>query len=481
MNTHLIWYRSDLRVHDHPALKTAMHEDARVIAVYCLTPQQWQRHCWSKARLSLALRQVQQLNEALAALNVPLIVVNTDSLSGIPDALSELAQRFEASKVFTHVEYEWNEAHCAQQVEKKLAQKDISLHSLHDQCAIAPGKVRTQQGDMYKVFSAFKREYVKCFRGHSRDLGATPEPQSSIEVTSDLDAVQPLLDDLPEFDDWPAGEEVAHARLNDFIDERITRYKDERDFPDRDATSQLSPYLAAGILTTRQCLHAAMNVNEGELESGRKGVDTWVSELIWRDFYRHLLSAYPDVSRHRAFKPETDRLPWKHDEALFAAWCEGRTGYPIVDAAMRQLCETSWMHNRLRMVTAMFLTKHLFIDWRWGEQFFMQHLVDGDLASNNGGWQWSASTGVDAVPYFRIFNPVRQSERFDPDGAFIRKFVPELSELKPKAIHWPSEEERQRCGYPAPIVDHKQAVAQTKQWFKELNDERATQDERETA
>ncbi len=465
----LVWFRSDLRIHDNPALSEAMpHGDC--IAVYCLCEKQWQAHDVAPAKRSLIVRQVKALAEALGELNVPLKVLDCDSFDEVPAALAELACAVGAERVYTNEEYELNELKCAQQAEKALVSVDAKLHTRHDQCAVAPGEVRTQQGDMYKVFSAFKKEYLRQFDSRSRKLMAVPDGQSVTGVDNDLSA----LDRFEERDvyakQWPAGEDVAHDRLNDFIEEQVKAYSDKRDFPAQDATSQLSPYLAIGALSTRQCLQAAMSVNEGSLQSGRKGVDTWISELIWRDFYRHLLYAYPDLCRYRPFKPDTDRLPWRKDEKLFKAWCDGKTGYPLVDAAMRQLNETSWMHNRLRMVTAMFLTKHLFIDWRWGEKYFMEHLVDGDLASNNGGWQWSASTGVDAVPYFRIFNPVRQSERFDPDGAFIRRYVPELKDIKGKEIHWPTDNQRKACDYPVPIVDHAKAVAQTKQWFKELSE-----------
>ncbi|MFC7001925.1 cryptochrome/photolyase family protein [Pseudobowmanella zhangzhouensis] len=251
-------------------------------------------------------------------------------------------------------------------------------------------------------------------------------------MNSDLQALDNLDVDNSWLERWPAGEQLAQQQLQRFVHEAIRDYKQTRDFPAQDNTSRLSAYQAVGALSTMQCLRAALAENNGELDSGNEGIVTWINELIWRDFYRHLLVAYPDLCKHKAFKSDTDRLPWKHDEDKFQRWCEGNTGYPIVDAAMRQMNQTGWMHNRLRMIVAMFLTKHLFIDWRWGERYFMQKLVDGDLASNNGGWQWSASTGCDAVPYFRIFNPVTQSERFDPKGDFIRNYVPEIAKFDAK-------------------------------------------------
>ncbi|MEO1513280.1 MAG: FAD-binding domain-containing protein, partial [Planctomycetota bacterium] len=229
------------------------------------------------------------------------------------------------------------------------------------------------------------------------------------------------------------------------------------------------PYLAHGVISPRQCVEAALGVNQGRIDSGDPGVIGWIEELIWREFYQHVIAAFPRVCKGRAFRTDMDRVEWSHDQGLFDAWREGRTGYPIVDAAMRQLAQTGWMHNRLRMIVAMFLTKDLMIDWRWGERHFMNRLVDGDFASNNGGWQWSASTGTDAQPYFRIFNPTTQGEKFDRDGEFIRRFVPELSELPGKAIHDPSSAGLfGELDYPDPIVDHRAARETTLARFKAL-------------
>jgi deoxyribodipyrimidine photo-lyase len=244
--------------------------------------------------------------------------------------------------------------------------------------------------------------------------------------------------------------------LQTFIEHRIRNYQTTRDFPGLDATSRLSVYLTSGILSVRQCLHAAIVANQGHMAEGDGGIATWISELIWRDFYHHILVGYPRVSRHQPFKLATNRIAWRDAPEDLHAWQTGQTGFPIIDAAMRQLNQTGWMHNRLRMVVAMFLTKNLLIDWRHGERWFMQHLIDGDLAANNGGWQWSASTGTDAVPYFRIFNPVSQSKRFDPDGEFIRQWVPELARVDDKHIHDPHSAKDKRyaaLAYPQPIVD----------------------------
>jgi deoxyribodipyrimidine photo-lyase len=248
--------------------------------------------------------------------------------------------------------------------------------------------------------------------------------------------------------------------LREFITKRGDDYKAKRDFPAIDGTSSLSPHLAIGTVSPRQCVIAAMEANTSgkgsKLDNGSDGLVHWISEVMWREFYIHILVGYPRVCMHRAFQLSTEQLRWNENPTHFEAWCQGKTGVPIVDAGMRQLLATGWMHNRMRMVTAMYLTKNLFIDWRKGEKWFMQHLVDGFLASNNGGWQWSASTGTDAAPYFRIMNPVSQSQKFDAQGEYIRTFVPELRDVEGEGIHEPWELPlllRTKLDYPEPLVN----------------------------
>jgi deoxyribodipyrimidine photo-lyase len=274
--------------------------------------------------------------------------------------------------------------------------------------------------------------------------GAVPEAVAGFE--------SPVAGDL-----WPAGEGEAQRRLKAFVKRGLEEYKRRRDNPGVEGTSTLSPFLAAGAVSVRQCLAAAMGDAESPEDLG-EGAACWVSELVWREFYIHVMAGYPRVCMHRAFLPATERVRWRDDPTGFEAWCLGRTGIPMVDAGMRQLEATGWMHNRVRMVTAMFLTKNLLIDWRRGEQWFMRHLVDWFLASNNGGWQWSASTGTDAAPYFRVFNPVSQGKKFDPEGEYVRRWVPELRGIEGAAVHEPWELpplERGRIDYPGPIVDLK--------------------------
>jgi deoxyribodipyrimidine photo-lyase len=262
---------------------------------------------------------------------------------------------------------------------------------------------------------------------------------------------------------FPAGEAEAQRRLAAFTASAIHSYRDERDRMDLEGTSGLSPYLRFGMLSARQAAWAALEaVAKAEDTASRQGAETWLNELIWREFYAAILYHFPAV-RQVAFRPALRGLPWRDDPADFAAWSEARTGYPVVDAAMRQLKATGWMHNRARMITASFLTKDLLVDWRLGERYFMQQLLDGDPASNNGGWQWTAGTGTDAAPYYRVFNPVLQGIKFDPQGAYIRRWVPELAAAPLEFIHAPWNmpiEAQRRHGcilgehYPFPIVDH---------------------------
>lgn len=465
----IVWFRSDLRVYDNPALSAAL-QNGSAVAIHLLSQKQWGQHSVSPAKRSLIIGQILSLAEQLSLLNVPLKVIACSDFSQYADVITEQACLLGSGRVYFNAEYEFNEKHCAEAVKEKLESVNVMTQEFHDSCMIMPGQIRTKQGDCYKVFSAFKRAFIEQYALYSRPILNRPKAQAVIDVDVDLAALNEVVTESKWSSLWPAGEDEAHDRLNKFVEGHIKEYDIKRDIPSVDGTSQLSPYLAVGALSTTQCMQAALSLTEGRFDTGKNGALVWINELIWREFYRHLLDEFPRLSKHKPFKIDTDRLPWKHDQALFNSWVEGRTGFPIVDAAMRQLAETGWMHNRLRMITAMFLTKHLFIDWRWGEQHFMENLVDGDLASNNGGWQWSASTGVDAVPYFRIFNPTRQSQRFDPNGDFIRRYVPELSGLDSKSIHQPSLQQARMAGYAVPIVDHATAVAQTKLWFKQLSE-----------
>ncbi len=462
----LMWFRSDLRTRDNTALTEACRGRGGCVGVFVISPGEWRAHDVAPVRVDLILRTLKELGAALAKLNIPLVVRSAETPREIPAALLNLARDCRCERLHFNREYEVNESRRDEAVRLAFEREGLTVTAHDDQTIIAPGRVRTQEGRPFTVFTPFKKRWLAVLDedGGPPPLGL-PGRQPEIEVKPSTipthiegftSSVSPSL--------WPAGEAAAAARLRRFCDSTISSYKAKRDLPALDSTSALSPHLAVGSISPRQCLAAALEANDGKADGGKQGPATWISELVWREFYVHVMAAFPRVCMHRAFKPETDRIRWSDNEALFTAWCQGRTGFPIVDAAMRQLAQTGWMHNRLRMITAMFLTKDLFIDWRRGEKFFMQSLVDGFLASNNGGWQWSASTGTDAAPYFRIFNPFSQSRTCDPRGEFIRRFCPELAHLDDDQIHEPHSDKsgvaplaRATLDYPEPIVDHAKA------------------------
>ena len=473
----LMWFRTDLRVTDNTALAAAM-QAGPTVAVFLLSPGQWQQHDDAPCKVDFWLRNLAELSRELQRLNVPLLVREADDWGAAPKVLCKLAQELGAAAVHVNEEYGVNESRRDQAVGTALDMLEINFHSHLDRLLFKPGSVLTRTGTYFKVYSQFRGVCYQRLHTALPALVALPKAQGKLKIAADKLADQVKGFEAPSQalrDAWPAGEPAARERLHCFADEWIEDYHDNRDYPIRPGTSQLSAYLAAGVLSPRQCLHAALNANSGEFESGSQGAVTWINELIWREFYAHILVGYPHVSMSRAFRPETEALPWRNADKDLQAWQEGRTGIPLIDAAMRQLLETGWMHNRLRMVVAMFLTKNLLIDWREGERFFMRHLIDGDLAANNGGWQWSASTGTDSVPYFRIFNPVSQSQRFDPDGRFIRQWLPELASLSDKAIHDPHAGSKGQASlfgasvdYPKPIVDLRASRQRALDAFKNL-------------
>jgi len=468
----LIWLRNDLRHCDNTALSVAAQRGPAV-AVYLISPEQWLMHDDAPCKVDFWLRNLRTLSNSLQQLNIPLLIRTISTWDTAPGALIELCQQHGVQAVHVNDEYGINETRRDEAVAQALEAQGIGFHRHLDQLLFQPGSILTQSGSYFQVFSQFRKICYNRLHMSLPHLVASPSAQAPVPITPDT-----IPESVAGFATpsetlralWPAGEDEARQRLANFADERIHYYQDQRDLPAQPGTSQLSTYLAAGVISPRQCLHAALSANNGEFESGSPGVFTWVTELLWREFYKHILVGYPRVSRHRAFRVETEYLPWRNAPDELNAWKEGRTGIPIIDAAIRQLLETGWMHNRLRMVVAMFLTKNLLIDWREGERFFMQHLIDGDLAANNGGWQWSSSTGTDSVPYFRIFNPLSQSERFDPEGRFIKHWLPELANLNKKEVHNPASAGGLFgvADYPPPIVDLKKSRERALSAFKNL-------------
>lgn len=449
----IIWFRNDLRVYDNPALFRAAEDQQGVLAVYFICEEMLTNHVVAPVRVDFIRRHLLQLRSDLLELNIPLLVVHVKKTVEIAPHLQTLIKQHHIQELFLNAEYPLDEFNRDKKVSEILRAQGVIVKRFHDRVIIPPGMIRNGKGEPYKVFTAFKNNWIQQARVLPLQPLKKPLLQPAHKYAALIDEqVNQLFSGIAQQDLsslWPAGEKEASKRLKYFIKHHIHDYQTARDFPQLEATSQLSPYLAIGTISPRQCLVAALQANHGEWDSGSSGVTTWVGELIWREFYQHLVVDFPAVCKFNAMQKHTEAFPWRHDANLFQAWCDGKTGIPIVDAAMLQLKETGWMHNRLRMVVAMFLTKNLQIDWRMGEHYFMTQLIDGDFAANNGGWQWSASTGTDAAPYFRIFNPVNQSQRFDPEGAFIKRYLPVLASLSVKAIHSPPP----IPGYPLPIVD----------------------------
>lgn len=458
----LVWFRSDLRSVDNTALHHACAtSDEGVIGLFVVCPGQWRSHDVAPVKVEFVLRTLRELSASLAAINIPLLIVTADEIGDVPRVVLDTARTHGCHRLFYNREYEIDESRRDRAADALFRHDGREAHSFTDQSVIEPGEVLTGEGRFFSVFTPFKKAWVKVVT-EGGGIRTTPAPRKQppqqllpspvpTTIAGFTSGVDPSL--------WPAGEKHAQKRLKLFAEKHITAYKALRDSPAIDGTSILSPYLAVGALSPRQCVKAAAEANSASrspLDSGNEGAVHWISEVVWREFYIHVMVGWPRVCMHRSFQPETEAIRWKASDAHLDAWQRGMTGVPIVDAGMRQLLRTGWMHNRVRMITAMYLSKNLFLDWRLGERHFMRHLIDGFLASNNGGWQWSASTGTDAAPYFRIFNPVSQSSKFDPEGEYIRRYVPELAGLDNETIHEPwSASPLALAGveYPRPLVD----------------------------
>ncbi|WDE15867.1 deoxyribodipyrimidine photo-lyase [Acinetobacter schindleri] len=470
---HLIWFRNDLRLHDHAALWHAA-QSRQCLALVILSPEQWQMHQDAPIKIDFYLRRLKILKQQLEALNIPLLILNIPLWKDISEQLLALCQQFQISTVHCNIETGLNEQQRDQAVEQLLQQHQISCEYYEDRTLFPLGSIRNQSQQPYQVFSAFKK---KCYERLLIDVPSCyPDIEAQPKLQLDLSQFNFNFDKFseayrPETANpyWPVKDKHVFELLNEFIADRLKDYKTDRDFPAIDGTSQLSPYLNIGILSIRECVQTLFTSSQGYFQLEDVGQQTWLDELLWREFYQHTLHDFPKVSRHQPFKENTKAIEWRDAPEDLTAWQQGRTGIPIVDAGMRQLLATGWMHNRVRMITAMFLSKNLLIDWRLGEAWFMQHLIDGDLAANNGGWQWCASTGMDAAPYFRIFNPVNQSQRFDPNGDYIREWVPELAHLDAKTIHEPyAKNPDLGLDYPKPIVDLKSSRARAIEVFKQI-------------
>ncbi|RUO36597.1 deoxyribodipyrimidine photo-lyase [Aliidiomarina sanyensis] len=461
--TALVWFRNDLRLLDNDAVYGATREHEQVEFVWVSTPEMWKLHDWSPAKWELYHRHAQTIADDLAERGYVLHVIEGKRYKDAAQKVVEYAKEISAAALYFNREYALHEVQRDTRV-KQLAEKHgLAVHCFDSNLLVPPERIQTGGGSYYKMFTPFfkawKAELIRAGIPGPYQRSVLPirkktsGPRISCHVPDELEGV------CRSSQGWVVGEANIRKKVSAYILEKVSDYASTRDLPAQPGTSQLSPYWEIGAISPRVAAHF-LQKQSPEFPSGlNEGMNTWLSELAWREFYQHLMFHEPRLCKHEPFQVETDNYPWSHDNDLFQAWCEGRTGFPIVDAGMQELRETGWMHNRVRMIVANFLTKDLHIDWRLGETFFMRNLIDGSFPANNGGWQWSASTGTDAVPYFRVFNPTRQSEKVDPKGTYIRKWVPALAAVPDKYIHEPHEwlTQHGKSDYPAPIVDHKEA------------------------
>lgn len=459
----ILWIRRDLRIHDNPALSEAIAQGVN-IAVFISTPKQWQQHDLAPIKADFMRRHLDRLALQLDAFGIEFIHLSATDFAHQQQVLLQFCQAKGCDTVLANTEPEDDEV---------VRDRHIALSGLHLklwQCdtILPPCSVLNKQGDMFKVFTPFKNAWLK--RVQQVGIECVPSPAASTVLPNDASIV-PVTFDYPQLDSsaWPCSDTVMAEVLPRFWQYKLLNYAATRDFPSIKGTSGISPYLAIGAISPRWLALQLIQAQPEVIYDQQHGAFTWLNELIWRDFYRHLLFHFPNLVKGDNFQTKYQLAQWPGSDEAFNAWAQGRTGYPIVDAAMRQLLHTGWMHNRLRMVVASFLTKHLLVDWHKGERFFMQHLIDGDFSANNGGWQWAASTGCDAQPYFRIFNPITQSQKFDPQGEFIRKYLPELKNVPDKYIHFPHEYIEKNgvvSDYWQPIVEHKQARLRALAFYK---------------
>lgn len=399
------WYKQDLRTKDNKGLwmasEKAKEKGVPLICLYIVSPQDFEAHLTAPVRVDFILRNLEVLQQDLAKLDIPLYVETVEKRRNIQSRILELLREWNASHIFANAEYEVDELRREARMVRDFTDKGIAMDVVHDTCVVAPGELSSGSGKQYAVYTPWYRTWVAHVHQDNTllelfDPPAQNPPNARVKLSQLFGCTIPSAPENKTLTEeekkrfrsmWPAGEEEAHERLIKHCNERIKKYDERRNFPAQVGTSSISCHLAAGTLSARTAIRTARDHNNTKkLDGGNSGISTWISEVAWRDFYKHVLAHWPYVCMNKPFKPEYTNITWEYNDEHFKAWCEGKTGYPIVDAAMRQLNHCGWMHNRCRMIVGSFLAKHLLLDWRMGERYFMEHLIDGDFASNNGGW-----------------------------------------------------------------------------------------------
>ena len=458
----LHWFRNDLRLRDNTTLAALAERVEQWLPVFVVDPDFYERGTASP-RARFLFDCLERLRRDLEERGVPLQILEGDP----EELLPQLMREAEATVLsFGEADTPLGRRRDDRVTDAVEAQGGEVLVR-RDHTVFGPDEIRTQAGGAYSVYTPYRNAWWKKWaespRLPERRIRLPAEPIAGARWRrADASIPEPASDDGP---DLPTGgEDAALRRLSSFLGGTVGRYATDRDRPDVDGTSRLSAYLRFGVVSVRRCFADGLAAGEDDPELA-EGASKWLDELVWREFYAAVLRDAPRVLT-RNYRPVYDALEWSQDEEAFEAWCRGRTGYPFIDAGMRQLLATGWMHNRVRMVVASFLTKDLLIDWREGARYFYERLVDGDPASNNGGWQWAASTGTDAQPYFRIFNPITQGKKWDPDGVYVRRYVPELRDVEDRFLQEPWRAPQPPAEYPAPIVDHAEARERALEAFK---------------
>ena len=464
----LVWFKSDLRLEDNPALRHAFKEADSVEAVYLYSNKQLKNHNEANVKIDFLIQNLFSLEKILRSFNVPLTIIQSNGFEDDPNLIKKYCIDRAIEKVFWNNQFGLDETFRDKKTIEALDSNCISVETFNDQVIYMPGYLKTGQGNPYSVFTPFKRQWIENFQMDFLDFDFQYVEKNPQDITSNVSTFDFNYSRTHQVDMslWGIGESAAKKRLHEFLDKKVMDYSKNRNDPILEGTSRISPYLALGIISPKKCILEALKINNFEFTSGNTGITKWIDEIVWREFYKNIMFSFPKVSRGQPFQDYSKKIKWRYSDEEFKAWKEGKTGFPIVDAAMRQIRNEGWMHNRLRMVVAMFFTKNMLHDWRLGEAYFMQNLIDGDFASNNGGWQWSSSTGTDAAPYFRIFNPITQSTNFDKEGLFIKKYIPELKDLDKSVIHNPPKEHRKYCNYPEPILDLKESRLRAIEAFK---------------